>query len=319
MFPLPSPPKLIEEKDKNTAVFGIEGLYPGYGTTIGNALRRVLFSSLEGAAVTRVKIKGVQHEFTTISGVLEDTVDICLSLKKLRFKLFSTEPQMVVLKVRGEKEVKGSDFEIPSQVELINKDAHIATLTSKGSSLEIELRIEKGTGYVPSELRDKEKLGIGEISLDAIYTPIKRVAFRVSNMRVEERTDYNKLQIEIETDGSITPKEALVEACNILVSHFSLVVDEFGKKPEKVKKEKKEEKKDKKEKKEKKEEVSVNEIKTEDLKLSSRTITALTKNNIKTVGGLLRKKADNFASIEGLGNKGVEEIKKTLKKIGVEI
>jgi len=306
MIPLPSQIKLVEEKDKNTAVFEIEGLYPGYGVTIGNSLRRVLYSSLEGAAVTKVKVKGVQHEFSTIPGIQEDAIELCLNLKKLRFKVFSLEPQKVSLKVKGEKEIKGADFTLPSQVELVNKDVHIATSTLKSITFEMEIEIAKGTGYVPSELRDKEKLGVGEMSLDAIFAPVRRVAFHVKDMRVGDRTDYNKLRIEIETDGTITPKEALAQACDILISHFSLIRGEFEEKKKEVKKEKKKE-------------VSLSENKIEDLKLSTRTINALEKNSIKTIAGLLKKKGDNFSSIEGLGDKGVEEIKKALKKLKIDL
>lgn len=222
MLPLPKQPKIIEKKG-NFARFEIEALYPGYGVTIGNSLRRVLLSSLEGAAVTQVKIKGVSHEFSTIPGVLEDVILILQNLKQMRFKMYTSEPQRATLKVKGEKEVKGSEFKFPTQVELVNKDCHIATLTSKSAELEMEIQIEKGIGYVPRETRKKEKVEIGTILLDAIFTPIKRVSFKVENMRVGARTDYNRLFLEIETDGTLTPEEALSKACEILVSHFSLI------------------------------------------------------------------------------------------------
>jgi DNA-directed RNA polymerase subunit alpha len=155
MIPLPQKPKIIK-KEPNRAIFEIEGLYPGYGATVGNSLRRVLLSSLSGAAVTQMKIKGVQHEFSTISGVIEDVITIGLNLKQLRFKMHTEEPQKARLKVRGEKEVNGSSFELPSQVELINKNSHIATLTDKKAELDIEIQIEKGMGYIPVERRKKE-------------------------------------------------------------------------------------------------------------------------------------------------------------------
>ncbi|MCX6764405.1 MAG: DNA-directed RNA polymerase subunit alpha [Candidatus Nealsonbacteria bacterium] len=302
MIPLPQKPKIIETK-KNSVVFEIEDLYPGYGVTIGNSLRRVLLSSLEGAAITRVKIKGVQHEFSTLSGVLEDVLQICQNLKLLRFKVYTDEPQQAFLKIKGEKEVKAGDFELPSQVELINKDAHLATITSKSTSLEMEIQIEKGVGYVPVELRGKEKLGVGEICLDAIFTPIKTVAFHVENMRVGDRTDFNRLKIEIETDGTITPQEALSRAAKILVEHFSLI-------PEEEKKEKEGRKSIG------KKDENVLETKIEDLKLSTRTINALSANKIKTVGGILKRK---LSEIEGLGEKGIKEIKKVLKKLNIEL
>lgn len=227
MIPLPLKPKVIkQEKDK--AIFEIESLYPGYGVTLGNSLRRVLLSSLEGAAVTQMKIKGIQHEFSTIPGVLEDVVLIMLNLKQLRFRVFSDEPQKAILKVKGEKEVVGANFELPAQVELVNKSAHIATLTNRSAELEMEILIEKGLGYQPREARKKqEKLEIGIIPLDAIFTPIRKVGFRVENMRVGERTDYDRLFLEIETDGTIQPETAFSKAAEILVSHFSLFAGTF--------------------------------------------------------------------------------------------
>ena len=226
MFTLSNPPKIVK-KEGNKAIFEIEALYPGYGVTVGNSLRRVLLSSLEGAAVTQVKIKGISHEFSTIPGVLEDVILIILNLKQLRFKVFTSDPQKATLKVKGEKEVKGADFSLSSQVELVNKNCHVATLTTKSAELEMELLIEKGIGYSSREARKKEKLEIGAIPLDAIFTPIKRVSYRVENMRVGERTDYDRLFLEIETDGVIAPEEVFRQASEILVSHFSLFAETF--------------------------------------------------------------------------------------------
>jgi DNA-directed RNA polymerase subunit alpha len=232
MIPLPKPPKLIEKKG-NIGIFEIEALYPGYGVTIGNSLRRVLLSSLEGGAITQIKIKGVPHEFSTIPGVLEDVIQIMLNLKKLRFKVFSDEPVKATLKVKGEKEVKGKDIELPSQVELVNPDAHIATLTNKKAELEMELTIEKGVGYLARERRKKERVPVGTILIDAIFTPVKKVAFKVENMRVGERTDFDRLFLEIETDGILTPEEALSKACEILVNHFNFIRDNLEQPKEK--------------------------------------------------------------------------------------
>jgi len=232
MIPLPNPPKIVKKKE-NFAQFEIEGLYPGYGVTIGNSLRRVLISSLEGAAVTNVKIKGVQHEISTIPGVLEDVILIILNLKKLRFKLFSQEPQKAILKIKGRKEVKGSDFELPSQVELVNKEAKVLTITDKKKELEMEIQIERGVGYEPVERRKKEKLEIGVILVDAIFTPIRNVSFKVENMRVGKRTDFDRLFLDIETDGTITPEEAFAQASEILVKHFSLFEETFRHEKEK--------------------------------------------------------------------------------------
>ena len=244
MINLPHAPKVVK-KEGNKAVFEIEALHPGYGVTIGNSLRRVLLSSLEGAAVTQVKIKGVSHEFSTIPGVLEDVITIMLNLKQLRFKFFSDEPQKAFLKVKGEKIVKGSDFKLPSQVELVNKNCHIATLNSKSAELEMEIQIEKGIGYSARETRKKtagampEKLEIGAVLLDANFTPVKRVSFKVENMRVGERTDFDRLFLEIETDGIIEPEQAFWQATDILINHFSLLAKDFEPKavtePEKTK------------------------------------------------------------------------------------
>lgn len=226
MISLPVTPKVIK-KEENKAVFEVEALYPGYGATVGNSLRRVLFSSLEGAAVTQMKIRGVPHEFSTIPGILEDVILIMLNVKQLRFKFFSEEPQKATLKVKGEKEVKGSDFKLPSQIELVNKNCHIATITEKSAELEMEIQVEKGIGYSPRDSRKQEKLEVGAIAIDAIFTPVKRVSYRVENMRVGDRTDYDRLFLEIETDGTISPESAFFMAADILVQHFSLLADAF--------------------------------------------------------------------------------------------
>lgn len=300
MILLPKPPKTINKKN-NWAVFEIEALYPGYGITIGNALRRVLLSSLPGAAITQVKIKGAQHEFSTIPNVLEDVVTIVMNLKQLRFKIHTPEPQKAVLKIKGEKEVKGSGFEVPSQMELINKTAHIATLTSKNAELEMEIQVESGLGYEPIENRKRQgKLEIGIIPIDAIFTPIKRVNYKVDNMRIGDRTDFDRLQIEITTDGTITPEESFHQAVKILVDHFSLLLSQESEGVEKV---------------EPADDLSKTKI--EDFDISSRTQNVLIEGNIKTVGGLTRKSEKSLSEIEGIGEKGIEEIKKALKKLNL--
>lgn len=243
MILLPQPLKVINKKD-NKAEFEIEGLYPGYGITIGNSLRRVLLSSLEGAAITQVKIKGAQHEFSTVPNVLEDVIAIVSNLKKLRFKLFSDEPQKASLKAKGEKKVKGSDFKVPTQLELENKTQPIATLTSNKAELDLEVQVEKGIGYEPVERRKRpKKLEIGAIPIDAIFSPVRKVNYKVENMRVGERTDFDRLMLEIETDGTITPEEAFFQASEILIKHFSLGADTFRPKEKAEKPEKKTEKK----------------------------------------------------------------------------
>lgn len=221
---LPTKPKIIKETETE-GVFEIENLYTGYGLTLGNALRRVLLSSLKGAAITSVKIKGVHHEFSTIEGVLEDVIQIILNLKKIRVKVYSPGPHTLTLSAKGEREVTARDIAKNSNVEIINPETHIATLTDKKSELEMVLTVEEGVGYSPAETRQKEKLPIGTINLDAIFTPVKKVNYEVENMRVGERTDYNRLRIYIETDGSILPRVALKQAADILVDHFKIVAD----------------------------------------------------------------------------------------------
>ena len=222
MIPLPSEPKTISTEG-NVGVFEIEGLYPGYGVTIANSLRRVLLSSLEGAAPTQVKIKGIPHEFSTLEGVKEDAVMILLNLKRLKFISHSDEPQAVTMKVKGEKKLTGDDLKVPSQLEIVSKSAPIAELTSKSSEFEMELVVEKGTGYEPAESRRKGKEEIGVIALDAIYTPVVKVRTDVKNMRVGERTDFDRVTIEVETDGTITPEAAMYGAADILVKQFTKI------------------------------------------------------------------------------------------------
>ncbi len=215
--------KTLSETE-NKGVFEISGLYRGYGMTLGNSLRRILLSSLPGAAITQVKIKGVKHEFSTLPGVLEDIVDITLNLKRVRFRIFSNEPQTVTLKKKGEGEVTAADIKTTSEVEVVNPEAHIATLTSKSAELEMEMVVEKGLGYSPVETRKTEKLPIGSIAIDALFSPVVNVGFEVENMRVGERTDYNRLILTIETDKTITPSQALHKAASIFKDHIEIVL-----------------------------------------------------------------------------------------------
>ncbi len=305
MIPLPKLPKIVEKKE-NRVLFEIEGLYPGYGVTLGNSLRRVLYSSLEGAAVTQVKIKDASHEFSTIPGVLEDVMSIILNIKALRFKMHVPEPQKAILKIKGEKIVKASDIDIPTQLEVINKDAHIATLTDKKSELEMEIQVERGFGYLSTDQDKSEKLEIGQISVDAIFTPIRNVNFRVENMRVGKRTDFDRLFIDIETDGTIDPEDAFNQSAKILVNHFSQLVKEEEKDIEEIQDDEKEE-------------DDLQKTKIEDLKIGSRTINILTKNNIKTVAGLLKRNEESIMQLDGMGEKGLKEIKKALKKLDFEL
>lgn len=211
-----------DSKNPNKYEIIISPLYPGYGNTIANSLRRILLSSLEGAAVTSVKIRGVDHEFSTIDGIKEDVLSILLNLKNLRVKLLSNDPQKLILSVSGKKEVKAKDFQKNPMVEIINKDLKIATLTSKDSSLDMEIKIEKGRGYVPTEQRGEET-EIGVIPIDAIFTPILDVGYKIEDVRVKDRTDFNKIIMNIETDGTIDGKTAITQAIEILINHFQKI------------------------------------------------------------------------------------------------
>lgn len=223
---IPKKFEVITGSEPSKAEIVIEPCYPGYGTTLGNALRRVLLSSLSGTAVTAVKIKNAPHEFNTIEHVKEDVLEIILNLKQLRLKSFSDEPIKLTLKVSGEKEVKAGDIEKNSSIEVANPDFHIATLTDKNVELEMELTVAKGRGYVPTEARDqKEKLETGTIAIDSLFSPVRNVSLDITNVRVGQMTNWDKLVINIETDGSITPEDAVKEAAKILVDHFDSIIN----------------------------------------------------------------------------------------------
>jgi len=313
---LPQKPKYSPVAD-NVGKFEIEGCYPGYGTTLGNALRRVLLSSLSGSAITAVKIKGVKHEFSTIPNVLEDVIQIILNLKQIRFKSYKEGPVKVSLKVKGEKTVKAGAITCPSDVEIVNKDAHIATLTNAKAELEMEMDIDSGIGYVPVEQQEREKKEVGVIAIDAIYTPIKRVNYVIDNMRVGKRTDFEKITLEIMTDGSIDPQEAFSKAVNILVDQFSIML-----KVETAKKEKKTEKEEVAEEKaeEKAEEDDPKKTAVEELKsLSTRTLNVLEKSKIKNIGDILKYSESQLREVEGMGDKGIKEIKKAIGDYGFNL
>lgn len=221
---LPSKIEIVPGKDERNATLVVEPCWHGYGTTLGNALRRVMLSSLPGAAVTAVKIKGASHEFTAIPGVQEDILELTLNLKSLRMRLFTDEPVRLTLSVKGEKEVTAADIKAPSDVEIVNPDLHIATLTDKKAELELEIFVGKGRGYVPVEERAKEKPELGMIAIDAIYSPVREIGYKVENVRVGQITNFDKLVMSIETDGTITPKDAVDQSLRILLDHFQLML-----------------------------------------------------------------------------------------------
>ncbi|OIO30591.1 DNA-directed RNA polymerase subunit alpha [Candidatus Nomurabacteria bacterium CG1_02_43_90] len=306
---LPSKPKVLSE-DGFKGSYEIDSLYPGYGHTLGNSLRRIILSSLFGAAITTVKIEGASHEFATLEGIKEDVITILLSLKKVRFKLSTMEPQTVILSAKGAKEVTAGDIQVSGQVEVLNPEQHIATLTDKNASLNIEIVVTKGFGYVAKENHQKEKVDIGTIAVDAIFTPIRRVNYEVDNMRVGDRTDYNRLSITIETDGTITPRRALEASIEIMVNQLKSVIG-FVEQEELVAEEVAT---DSKEAPAKKDSADNEFLKTrvENLDLSTRTTNALSNANIRTIGGLARKTEEDLLEIDGLGDKGIQEIKRAL-------
>ena len=313
---LPSKPRIVSEEDfKGT--YEIDGLYPGYGYTLGNSLRRIILSSLPGAAIISVKIAGVDHEFTTMDGVKEDVINILLNLKKVRIKLSTDEPQELRLNVKKVGEVTAADIEVPGQVEILNPKQHIATITDKKANFDITISVIKGLGYISKEELQKDKVEIGSIVLDAFFTPIRRVSYEVENMRVGDRTDFNRLRIIIETDGTITANEALENSIDIMIKQLKAIV---GFKEDEVEEEK-EEVIDLSDEKEKESLNNIEFLKTrvESLGLSVRTENALSEANIRTVGGLARKKEDDLLELEGLGAKGLQEIKRALSNFGVTL
>lgn len=317
---LPSKPKVVSE-DGNRGVYEIDGFYPGFGFTIGNSLRRIILSSLPGVAITSIKINGIEHEFSSIKGVKEDIVMIMINIKRLRIKMSSNEAQTMTIKAKGIKTVIAKDIEAPGQVEIINPELVIATLTDKDSDLNIEMTAEKGLGFVSRDMLGKDKVDIGTIVLDANFTPIRRVNYEVENMRVGDRTDFNRLRLLIETDGSISPKESLEKAINIMIEQLKAItgfeekdtlsdgdlLDDAEKTKEQVGGEN--------------QRLDPEFLKTriENLNLSARTLNALSSANIRTIGGLARKKEKDILEVEGLGAKGVAEIKRILGEHGITL
>jgi DNA-directed RNA polymerase subunit alpha len=316
---IPSKPEAVTE-DGNTGSYRIDGLYPGYGHTLGNSLRRIILSSLPGAAITSIKIEGVSHEFSTIEGVKEDVINILLNLKKVRIKMLTEEPQVLTLKISGPKDVTAEDIEVPGQVEILNKDQHIASLSDKKATLHIEITVEHGLGYLPKEMTNKEKVEIGAIALDASFSPIRRVNYEIENMRVGDRTDFNRLNIYIETDGSITPREALEKSIYTMIEQLKAIVG--FKEPEPELSEMPDiEIKDEAEQPTQNEEETKEFLKTriDSLDLSTRTENALDKANIRTVGGLVRKSEQDLLEMDGLGDKGIQEIRRALGNFGMTL
>lgn len=314
---IPQKPKFTSI-DEKSGKFEIEGCYPGYGTTLGNALRRVLLSSLSGSAITSVKIKGVTHEFSTIPNISEDVIQIILNLKMVRFKSYKNEPVKVYLKVKGEKKINAGMIECPADVEVVNKNVHIATITNPKGEIEMEIEIDNGIGYVPVEQQEKKEKEIGVIAVDAIFTPVKRVNYMVENMRVGKKTDYEKITLEISTDGSITPKEAFFKAVEILVDQFSVLSNLGETEATQEKSEKREGKIEEKIEKMEKEDPGKIEV-TELKNLSTRTLNVLEKNKMKNIADIIKLTEAQLNGLEGMGDKGIKEIKKAIGEFGLNL
>lgn len=314
---LPSKPRIMKEEGFS-GVYEIDGLYPGYGHTLGNSLRRIILSSIPGAAITSIKIAGVAHEFSTLPGVKEDVVTIILNLKRVRLALHTDEPQTLSLKGKGAKHLTANEIEHPGQVTILNPEQHIATLTDRAASLDVELKVERGLGYIPKEILQKERVEIGAITVDAIFTPIRRVNYEVENMRVGNRTDFNRLKLFIETDGSLTPKTALESSIEIMIAQLRAIVGfEESAAPSESKEIQEVATSDG----APRREIDTELLKTriETLGFSARTANALSSANIRTLGGLVRKKEEDILDIDGLGTKGVQEVKKVLGGMGITL
>lgn len=306
---IPEEVELEEANYRNSyGRFILQPLERGFGVTIGNALRRVLLSSLPGAAITMIRLDGVLHEFSTIPGVVEDVTDMILNLKQVRVKLLSKRPEKVVVHLKGPGEFKAGDIQNGStEFEILNPECHIATL-NREANFDIEFRISRGHGYVPAEENKQPDQPIGAIPIDAIFTPIKNVSYKVENTRLGHRTDYEKLILEVETDGSITPDDALTYAAKILKDHIELFIN-FDIEPEEE------------------ETIEVDEevlhirkllkMPVDELELSVRSYNCLMAANIKTIGDLVKRDEQEMLKFRNFGRKSLQELTKILEEKGL--
>lgn len=306
-------PKKIEcEKDTLTKTYGkfiAEPFERGFGTTIGNSLRRVLLSSIVGAAITSVKIEGVLHEFSTIPGVKEDVTDLLLNIKKLRVKLHSEKPKTIHIKKKGPGEVQGKDIIHDADVEILTPDYHIATL-DKDASVDMEMVVRIGRGYVPAERNKEEGMPIGVVSLDAVFSPVRKVNFTVENARVGRVTDYDKLILEVWTDGSIRPDDALAHAAKILKDHVRIFIN-F---------EESEETQETREEEQRQKEANKNLLRSvNELELSVRAANCLKNANIRTIADLVQKTESEMLKTKNFGRKSLDEIKEVLSEMGLAL
>lgn len=306
---IPESVELDDTSYSNTyGKFILQPLERGFGVTIGNALRRVLLSSLPGAAITMVRVDGVLHEFSTIPGVVEDVADVILNLKQVRFKLISKRPDKVLIHLKGPKDFKAGDIQNgTTEFEILNPDLHIATL-NKDADFDMELRVSRGHGYVPSEENKQPDQPIGAIPIDAVFTPVRQVTYDVENTRLGHRTDYEKLILEVQTDGSITPDDALTYAAKILKDHIQMFIN-FDIEPEEE------------------EPVEVDEeilrirkllkMPVDELELSVRSYNCLMAANIKTIGDLVKRDEQEMLKFRNFGRKSLQELTKILEEKGL--
>jgi len=304
------PMRVEVDKDTLSPLYGkftAEAFERGFGTTIGNSVRRVLLSSLTGAAVTTVRIEGVLHEFSTIPGVTEDVTGIILNVKSLRFKLHTDKAKTIRLRKKGPGEAKGSDVIHDADISVLNPDLHIATL-DREATLDMEMVVKPGRGYVPAERNKEEGLPIGVLAVDSIFSPVKRVNFQVENARVGRMTDYDKLTLEIWTDGSLTPRDALSEAASILREHLDIFIN-----PESVSESLPDQRKDD-------EQGGINKNlfrSVNELELSVRAANCLKNANIKTIADLVQKTEMEMLKTKNFGKKSLNEIKEILSEMGL--
>ncbi len=306
------PKRVIVEQETYTPNYGkiiAEPLERGYGVTLGNTLRRVLLSSIEGAAVTSVKIDGVPHEFTTVEGVVEDIPEIILNIKNLVLRSYSRAPKKIYIKAEGAKDLQAKDIITDETLEVVNPDLHIATLTATKTALNIEMEVGRGRGFVTAEANKREGMPIGVIPIDSIFTPVKRVTFKVENTRVGKRTDYDKLIMEIHTNASIEPKEALIYAAKVMSKHLELFFS-LGELPEEESEELTPE------------EASLYEklkIPVSELELSVRSGNCLRDASIKTLADLVIKTEPEILSYRNFGKKSLNEVNVLLKSMGLTL
>lgn len=297
---------VYSDTDKNYGKFIVEPLERGYGTTLGNSLRRILLSSLPGAAVTSVKIDGILHEFSTIPGVKEDVTEIILNLKKLSIRLNGDTPKRAIINAVGPKEVTAADIVADSDIEIFNPELHIATL-DENASLVMELSLATGRGYAPADMNKTENTPIAVIPVDSIFTPARRVNFTVENTRVGQITDYDKLNLEIWTDGSISPEESVSIGAKIMQEHLKLFIDLTDSMDSvEIMVEKEEDQKEK-----------ALEMTIEELELSVRSFNCLKRANINTVEELTHKSEDDMMKVRNLGKKSLDEVKHKLEELGL--